>query len=281
VALYDPVGPLSEWRDLIQDFIELAHQHGGRAAFYQVRRETILLYLDAGLHLMKLGEEAWIELDEFDLVGSHRSHLRYALKRGARDGLTVIERAPPEVGPDMPDLQRISDGWLRSHNAEEKGFSVAGFAPRFVTAQSVVMVCQHGQPVAFATYMANAQRNEATIGVMRHLPEASAYAMEFLFTRLALSLKQAGFRRLSLGMAPLSGLACTPLSSTWHRVGSMIWEHGNAVYDFQGLRRFKNKYAPHWESRYMAATGTVGPFVVLADVVALTGARTELAPWAV
>ncbi len=56
--------------------------------------------------------------------------------------------------------------------------------------------------------------------------------------------------------------------------------HGGAVYDFQGLRRFKNKFAPHWEPRYLAATGTVGPFVVLADVVALTGTRTELTPWA-
>ncbi len=280
VALYDPVGPVTEWRGLIRDFVALAHQHGGRAAFYQVRRETISLYLDAGLHLMKLGEEAWIELDEFDLVGSHRSHLRYALKRGSRDGLAFIEHAPAEVGSVMADLQTISDGWLRSHNAHEKGFSVAGFVPRFVTAQSAVVVSQHGQPVAFATYMSNAQRSEATIGVMRYLPEASAYAMEFLFTQLALSLKQAGFRRLSLGVAPLSGLACTPLSSTWHRVGSMIWQHGGAVYDFQGLRRFKNKFAPHWEPRYLAATGTVGPFVVLADVVALTGTRTELTPWA-
>jgi phosphatidylglycerol lysyltransferase len=112
---------------------------------------------------------------------------------------------------------------------------------------------------------------------MRHFPDASPYAMEFLFTHLALELKRAGFGRLSLGVAPLSGLATTPLSSTWHRVGRLLWRHGTALYDFQGLHRFKNKFTPRWEPRYLAANGAVDPFVALADVVALTGARATAA----
>ncbi len=279
VALYDPIGNPAEWGELIQRFIAMAHRHGGRAAFYQVRPETLSFYLDAGLHLMKLGEEAWIGLDTFRLEDSCRSNLRYALRRGTRDGLTFANIPLDEVGAVLPALQDISDGWLRSRKAREKGFSVAGFEPRYVASQSVALVCQHGRPVAFATYMTTDLGTEATVGVMRHLPEASAYAMEYLFTQLALALKQSGFHRLSLGSVPLSGLACTPLSSAWHRVGGLVWRHANGLYDFQGLRRFKNKFSPQWEPRYLAASGTVGPFVVLADVVALTGARTE-AKWA-
>ncbi|MEI9982863.1 MAG: phosphatidylglycerol lysyltransferase domain-containing protein [Aliidongia sp.] len=94
VALFDPIGPRAEWAELIWRFIELADEHGGRAAFYQVRSDSLPLYLDAGLKVMKLGEEARLALDAFDLKGGQRSGLRYALKRGERGGAGAGTLAP-------------------------------------------------------------------------------------------------------------------------------------------------------------------------------------------
>ena len=90
-----------------------------------------------------------------------------------------------------------------------------------------------------------------------------------MFTQLALELKARHFRMLSLGMAPLAGIARTPLSSRWHRIAGLLWEHGGAIYNFRGLRSFKNKFRPVWEPRYLAASGAIGPFISLADVAAL------------
>ena len=104
---------------------------------------------------------------------------------------------------------------------------------------------------------------------MRQVPGAPACTMECLFTQLALGLKARGFKRLSLGMAPLAGIARTPLSSRWHRLAGLVWEHGKPIYNFQGLRSFKNKFRPVWEPRYLAASGAAGPFITLADVAAL------------
>ena len=170
-------------------------------------------------------------------------------------------------------LQAISDAWLDKLGGREKGFGVAAFSPRYVAAQSVALVRQEGKPVAFVTLMRTDAQAEATIGVMRRLPEASPYAMEYLLTQLALKLKDAGYSCLSLGMSPLAGLSQMPLSSHWHRVGGLIWKHGNLLYDFQGLQRFKNKFHPVWEPRYLAASGMVAPFVALADIAVLTGGR--------
>ena len=71
-ALGDPVGPPDEWAELVWRFIELADIHGGRVAFYQVPPASLPLYLDAGLRVMKIGEEAHVPLSRFTLDGARR-----------------------------------------------------------------------------------------------------------------------------------------------------------------------------------------------------------------
>jgi phosphatidylglycerol lysyltransferase len=270
-ALHDPVGPRDEWPALIREFVSLAHTHGGRAAFYQVRADALPLYLDAGLTLMKLGEEARVMLQEFDLKGPQRAHLRYALKRGERDGFSFENIEPAQMADSLPILREISDAWLEDREAREKSFSVAAFEDDYLAAQNVSLVRQNGVPLAFVTFMTTDLNTDATVGVMRHLPGASGYAMEYLFTQLALHLKAAGYQSLSLGMAPLSGMGPTPLASSWHRLAGLIWRFGGKFYNFRGLRGFKNKFAPRWEPRYLAASGSISVFITLADLSLLAG----------
>ena len=137
-----------------------------------------------------------------------------------------------------------------------------------------MLVRQNGLPVAFVTFMTTDLNTEATVGVMRHLPTASPYAMEYLFTRLALHLKEEGVSRLSLGMAPLSGLTPTPLAGIWHRIGHLLWRFGGRLYNFQGLRGFKSKFDPEWQPRYLAASGLLGPFLTLASLAVLADNRS-------
>ena len=274
VALHDPIGPRDEWRELIARFVSLAHAHGGRAAFYQVRPEALPFYLDAGLKLMKVGEEACVSLSNFALEGAQRSRLRYAVRRGERDGLTDEVLSPAALPALLPVLAEVSDAWLGNRINREKGFSVAAFDERYLAAQSVMLVRQNGRPIAFATFMTTDLGHEATVGVMRNAPEASPYAMEYLFTKLALHLKQSGFKRLSLGMAPLSGLVPTPLASSWHRIAHLLWRFGGRLYNFRGLHMFKNKFDPEWQPRYLAASGLFGPFLTLADLAMLADNRS-------
>ncbi len=153
----------------------------------------------------------------------------------------------------------------------EKGFSVARFEPRFILEQCVALLYRDQEPVAFATVMMNAHGKEAALGLMRHVPHAPRYAMEFLFVELILRLKETGYRTLDLGMAPLAGLDVHPLTSPWNRLANWFERTGEPLYNFRGLRKFKAKFNPKWEPRYLAASGMLGPYLVIADTAIITG----------
>jgi phosphatidylglycerol lysyltransferase len=272
IALYDPVGPREEWRELVERFLRLAAEHGGRAHIYQARPECLSFYLDLGFTATKLGEEAVIDLAGFTLKGGSCHHLRYALKRGERDGLAFAWLAPEAAAERFDDLALISAEWLETRRGEEKGFSVAAFEPGFLARQNVGLLSERGRPVAFASVMTAGR--EATLGLLRSSDAQSPAAMEFLICRLALALRDDGFARFSLGAAPLAGVGAAPLRSRWSRLAGFLWRHGDRFYSFQGLRAFKNKFNPVWEPRYFISSGSLGPFVALADAVRLIGSSS-------
>ena len=254
-------------------FIELADRHGGKVAFYQIPPSSLPLYLDAGLEVFKLGEMARVFLPSFSLEGSTRADLRYALKRGERDGLR-FEMIPRErVASVIDEIEGISDEWLvKCAGEREKRFSVAAFHRDYVLSQPIALLRQNGEAVAFATVMTTDLREEVTVGLMRHKPgAASRYAMEYLFIRLIQYFRDQGYRSFSLGMVPLSGLRAHRLGPRWHRVARVIWLLGRRFYNFQGLRTFKGKFDPVWEPRYLAASGWFGRYLALIDIASLIG----------
>jgi phosphatidylglycerol lysyltransferase len=275
IALFDPIGPAEEWPELIARFVELAADHGGRAAFYEIGAAALPLYLDAGLNVIKIGEEARIPLHEFSLEGKKRADLRNALARGKREGLTVEFTEPSSDLSMVAELHAASDAWLAGQRSREMAFSVAGFRDAHVARQHLALLRQNDKIVGLVSLMATARKGDATIGVMRHMTDTPSYAMRFLFAHVILHFKEAGFECVSLGMAPLAGVEQTPLASSWHRIAGLLRQRGSYFYNFEGLREFKDKFHPDWQPRYHAASGTIGPFIALADVAALVNP----APW--
>jgi phosphatidylglycerol lysyltransferase len=269
ISLFDPTGPQSEWPELVWRFLEKAREQGGRAAFYQVRPQTLPVYLDAGLRVYKLGEYAYVPLEDFSLKGKARSDLRAALNRGEREGMS-LEVLPAGVSMDtIAELRAISDAWLTEHSTAEKGFSLGAFSTQYIERSPIAVVRVGARTVAFASLLTTDLAEEASVDLMRQLPDAPSGTMDFLFAKLLLHFQAQGFKRFGLGMAPLSGMAAHPLAPRWHRMGRLLFSHGEHFYNFQGLRAFKEKFAPQWEARYLAAPGGMTPLFVLADIAAL------------
>ena len=93
--------------------------------------------------------------------------------------------------------------------------------------------------------------------------------MEALFVHLMKWGKEEGYQWFALGMAPMSGFEKSPVAPLWARVGMLLYEHGGAIYNFQGLRAFKEKFNPVWVPHYLAYPGGFTLPRVLADAAAL------------
>ena len=140
--------------DLVWDLRELADQASAWSVFYEVSAGQLPLYVDAGLALSKLGEEARVALEAFSLEGSARADLRQAHRRALRDGLAFRIVPAGECAALMLDLKRISDDWLRSKSVAEKGFSLGRFSVPYLRWFPVAVVEHAGRPVAFANLWA-------------------------------------------------------------------------------------------------------------------------------
>ncbi|HYL01693.1 MAG TPA: bifunctional lysylphosphatidylglycerol flippase/synthetase MprF [Steroidobacteraceae bacterium] len=269
IALGDPVGAREGAEELVWRLRELSDRHGCETVFYQVCPERLALYVDLGLAALKIGEEARVPLEKFSLEGGARADLRQAHRRAQRDGASFEVVPAPEVAALVPALRPISDAWLAAKSTGEKRFSVGAFSPQYLQQFPLAVVRAEGTPVAFANLWTTATRAELSVDLMRFGPEAPRGAMDYLFIELMLWGQRAGFRYFNLGMAPLSGLEAHPLAPAWHRVGNFIFRHGEHFYNFEGLRRYKAKFDPAWEPRYLVARGGIALPRVLIDVSTL------------
>lgn len=271
VALFDPVGPVEAWPDLIWQFIETARSNGCRAVFYQVSPRGLAYYADAGLRAFRLGELAEVDLTRFEMKGGKWATLRHQVGRGQRDGLEFSVVDPADVPAILPELAAISDAWLAHHNAREKGFSLGAFDPQYLVTQPVAILKCKGRIVAFANILLTGTREQGSVDLMRFSSEAPKGSMDFLFAQVMEYLKAQGYRRFNLGMAPLSGMSSRSTAPVWDRAGRTFYEHGERFYNFKGLRAFKSKFHPHWQPRYLAASGGLSPILALMDATFLIG----------
>jgi phosphatidylglycerol lysyltransferase len=269
VALGDPVGPPSELAALIRAFLERCDDFGGVPVFYEIGKTYMHAYADFGLTFIKLGEEARVDLTTFTLQGGHASKLRQALRRLEKEGATfrVINRQ--DVPAVLDQLRAVSDDWLAAKAAAEKGFSLGFFDETYLSHFPVAVVERSGRVIAFANLWLSVDKEEVSIDLMRYHRDAPRDLMETLIVHLLQWGQQQGYHWFALGMAPLSGFESSPMASVWNRLGAFLYEHGEAVYNFQGLRAFKDKFNPVWEPHYLAYPGGLRLPRIMADVSAL------------
>ena len=117
------------------------------------------------------------------------------------------------------------------------------------------MVRREHSVIAFANLWSAGDRDELSVDLMRYVPNALPGLMDYLFAQVMAWGAHEGYRWFNLGMAPLSGFQIDETATGWSRLAALVYEHGEAFYNFRGLRNYKEKFRPEWRPRFLASPG--------------------------
>ena len=251
VVLGDPVGPGSEIEPIIQQFIEYCTNNDWRVAFHQTLPDFLPVYKKLGFRKIKIGDDAIVDLTTFNLEGKEAKKLRHAVNQLEKRGIRLARYDPPLSTEVMSQLQQVSDAWLQIPGRRERTFTLGLFEYNYVRSTAVyAAVDPSGKILAFMNSIPSFCKGEATIDLMRHLPDAAPGIMDFLFIKVFFARKEEGFQRFSLGMAPMAGFGEHEEASAEERAVHYFMQQLHFLFSYQGLLHYKSKFATIWEPRY-------------------------------
>lgn len=274
MVLGDAMGPDEDLTAAVIGFESFAEKNGWRPVFYEIRPERLDAFRELGFSEVHTGDEAIVDLRTFDLAGKSHKSLRNTLNKLEAEGVSATVIQPPASSFELAEIRDVSDAWLSVAKGPEKRFAMGWFDESYLRSGPIMVVRDaSSRVVAFANILTVPRRNEATIDLMRHVPEAPHGTMDFLFVRLFEWARDEGFDTFNLGVSFLAGVGDDPDDAAAEKFLKLVYDYGNAFYGFKGLRAYKDKFDPVWEPRYI-----MFPKSVLLPAALATAARVTSAP---
>ncbi len=261
VAGGPPIAPLERLDEVAARFAEAAAVAGRRVSFFaceqrfvdamRAHRDDVLPRDDLRrrARVLQIGEQPVWSPAGWDDVLAHTSSLRYQLRRARAKGVRVRAITVEELATDpslRTRIEALCADWLASRRMAPMGFLVALEPLAFGAARVILVAEQHGVLVGVMSAVPVYARQRLSIEHLiraRAAPNGTTELLVDATMRIAAARGAAG---VTLGLAPLAGMVTAPL-----RFARAI---SRPLYDFRGLRAFKNKLRPStWEAVYLLA----------------------------
>lgn len=289
VVAGDPIGPEDELFESIQQFIKFCNEQDWAIVFWQVRDTIAELYKRAGFHLLKIGEDAIINVQEFTLKGGAIANVRSSAKRAEKDGLHVIFYQGKVTNLDyLAQMEQISHRWLEQKSGSEMGFCMSRFNTHGDEKQFYALAVDTMHKVhAFVTFVPIYGRSGWGLDLMRRADPCAPGTMELLLARTLEEMKSTGIQMVSLGVAPLSNANAEDGTFIDNSIDFLTVRFGNPEKNLS-LFNFKKKFQPTWESRYLVYSDALSlPKIGWAlysahqeeDITLIKAVRDNIADW--
>jgi lysylphosphatidylglycerol synthetase-like protein (DUF2156 family) len=245
VAAGGPIAAPARVAEVARGFVAAAASSRRRACFFAAEQGL----LDAlALPTIAIGEQPVWDAARWDEVVRGSASLRYQVRRARHKGVTV--RQVDERALTVTERLAI-DGllarWRAAHRMAPMRFLVQ-LAPLAPSSERRLLIAERGgAPIGLLSAVPVHARGRLFIEDLVRDPAAPNGTVEGLVDQAMRDAAAAGYREVTLGLAPLTGDV-----PRWLR---MVRRVASPLYDFDGLRAFKAKLRPHhWEPVYLCAS---------------------------
>lgn len=256
LCVSDPVGNSRHFPSLMTDFTMMCFNNDWLPAFVHVSDLHRRLYEHHGFTMQKLGQEAIVNLETFQTGAAHNKYFRQISNKFQKQGYESELLQPPHHAAVLDRLKVISNDWLNHGGRSERGFAMGYYTSEYMQ-HSRILVARDaaGTIQAFANLVpANFDTQEATYDLLRNAQGSLGNINDYVLMSLIDLLRKEGYQRLNLGLAPLGGLGDREGEDRTliDNLLQFAYANGDRFYSFSGLFRFKAKYEPEWQDRYIA-----------------------------
>jgi phosphatidylglycerol lysyltransferase len=208
------------------------------------------IYKTAELKSLLIGADAIVDLKIFNETTLHSKYFRNLVNRSKKLGFKFETYSPPHSKKLIIELQEVSDSWKSLPHRKEWSFLTGRFDEDYLSYVDLYVARdESGRVQAFANGLPDYKPKQMTIDLMRHGSAAPPNSIDFLFIALMEAKYLQGYRSFNLGMSPLD--AEPFIKSRAERLVNKGYRFSDSFIGFRGLHRFKAKYQPNWEPRYV------------------------------
>lgn len=268
----DPVGLKKETDILLTSFISYLKVWGLSPCLLGLSKEYKENVAQLGLRIVKIGEEAILDLKSFDR-SKLKKKVRRAVRYSEKNGLTILFSSPENLlHKQKKEIRDIYHEWLKTKGKKGKrGFSMTlnRLPSEFDADCQVVLAVKENKVLGFLTLAPIYQQGGLSLDLVRHGKEAPNGINEFLIVKTAEYFKEKSINKISLNFAAFSNMFESNKKIS-NKVLSFLGAILSEFYESNGLRKFNEKFLPQWESRYVAFSNSL-----LLPVYVLAIARAE------
>jgi len=252
IVLGDPVVPKEEFNDIVMGFEQFCSGKKLSPNFFQASEHLLVRYEELGYRKLKIGDEAIVDIENFHLDGSKKKDFRNRIRKLEKLGYSVKFYDKPLDDEMVLRLKQISHEWLADSKRRERGFSLGYFSEQYIKETAVMTVeDQNGIIVAFLNMISSYKKSEVGIDLMRKSRNAPSGVMDYLFVKTILHLKVKSYKTLNIGMAPMAGFQAHEKAAIEELAVHSIFQRLNFLFNYIGLKVFKEKFADSWEPKYL------------------------------
>lgn len=247
----DPIGESAERRELVREFVRVAHTKGWRVAIAGASGDALEDYVELQFKSMYLGDEAVIRPSDFSLEGRAIRKVRQSVSRLEKSGYEVRVLSTADADEKLKcELRAVSEEWRG--NWPERGFTMAMDAlflyPDTVLAVAIAPDRSIG---GFLQLVPSPASDGYSLSSMRRRKDTPNGLMEYLITETVAWAREHAVTEVSLNFAVFADfMRSEEGASRATRAIRWLLLKGDRLFQLERLHSFNRKFFPHWRRRY-------------------------------